>query len=261
MTGSDSVVVNVDAPTAILTLNRPDRLNALDRPAVLALRAHLSEIADDRAIRAVVLTGAGRGFCAGGDVADFDPGAAASSPPTDLRRLMEICELLHNMAKVTVAAVNGPCAGAGLGFAAACDLRIAAASAVFATAFLNVGVSGDHGTIWSVTRAVGPSHARALFLLGDRFDAHEALRHGLVHEVVADNEVRSRALEMAATVARRSPSALRAMKENLNDAVDLPLSEYLDREVTRYLEVASGPHAAEAARSYLEKRPPVFDDG
>jgi 2-(1,2-epoxy-1,2-dihydrophenyl)acetyl-CoA isomerase len=257
---SRAVVVDVVGRVATITLHRPDRLNALDRAGVVELRDRLAALAREPALRAVVLTGAGRGFCAGGDLASFGHSSDRSMSSDDVRGLMAICELLYTMPMVTIAAVNGPCAGAGLGFAVACDLRYAGESAVFATAFLKVGVSGDHGAIWSVTRAVGPARARELFLLGHRLDANSAARIGLVHEVVPDERLATHAQAVAASFARVSPSALRAMKENLNDAVGLPLGQYLDREVKRYLQVAAEPEAAEAARAFLEKREAVFGD-
>ena len=183
-----SVRVEHDGAVATVTLDRPERLNALDLDHTVALRDSLRVLASDRSVRVVVLTGAGRGFCAGGDVtAMTGEGRSGDAAPLDLRSLMEVSELLHTMPAFTVAAVNGPCAGAGLSFASACDLRYAARSAVFVTAFLRVGSSGDHGSAWVLTRAVGPVKARELLFLGDRIDAEEALRIGLVSGVVADD--------------------------------------------------------------------------
>lgn len=255
----EAVRFELDDGVAVVTLDRAERLNALDAAGMAELRDRLGRLAADDGVRAVVLTGAGRGFCAGGDVASLT-GEGESPPPgdPDVRRLMDISLLLHTMPKVTLAAVNGPCAGAGLGFAAACDLRVAASSAVFASAFLRVGQSGDHGTVWSVTRAVGPARARALFLLGERMDAEGAERIGLVHWVVPDGELLPRARQLAGRVAALSPAAVAAMKANLDDAPVLPLEPYLDRETERFLEVSRGPDAREAALAYLEKREPVF---
>ena len=143
-----SIAVEHDGAVTTVTLDRPERLNALDLEHVVALRDTLRALADDATVRVVVLTGAGRGFSAGGDVtamAGDAGGGGDDAAPLDLRSIMEISELLHTMPAITVAAVNGPCAGAGLSFACACDLRYAARSAVFVTAFLRVGSSGDHG--------------------------------------------------------------------------------------------------------------------
>ena len=183
-----SIRVEHDGAVATVTLDRPERLNALDLEHALALRDALRGLAADGSVRVVVLTGAGRGFCAGGDVTAMTGGGRSGDAASlDLRSIMEVSELLHTMPAFTVAAVNGPCAGAGLSFACACDLRYAARSAVFVTAFLRVGSSGDHGSAWVLTQAVGPAKARELLFLGDRVDADEALRIGLVSAVVDDD--------------------------------------------------------------------------
>ena len=150
-----------DGAVATVTLHRPEKLNALDLEHVLALRDELRVLARDDSVRAVVLTGAGRGFCAGGDVTSMTGDGNTSAEPVDLRAIMEVSELLHGMPAFTVAAINGPCAGAGLSFAAACDLRYAARSAVFVSAFLRVGSSGDHGSAWVLSRAVGSASTRS----------------------------------------------------------------------------------------------------
>jgi 2-(1,2-epoxy-1,2-dihydrophenyl)acetyl-CoA isomerase len=203
-------------------------------------------------VRAVVLTGAGRGFCAGGDVTSMTGGG--STEPIDLRAIMEIAELLHTMPAITVAAVNGPCAGAGLSFACACDLRYAARSAVFVSAFLRVGSSGDHGSAWVLTRAVGPAKARELLLLGDRVDADEALRIGLVSAVLDDADLAAHVDAVAARLAAMPPTAARLMKQNLNDAITFPLGAYLDAETTRFAECSGSDEAIAAAKAFLAER-------
>jgi 2-(1,2-epoxy-1,2-dihydrophenyl)acetyl-CoA isomerase len=256
----DAVVVEEDGVVVTVTLHRPERKNALDRPAVAMLHDGLAALASRPSVRVVILTGSGSAFCAGGDVGGLaTAGPSGSLDADELRRLMDVSALLHTMPAITIAAVNGACAGAGLGFAAACDLRYAARSATFVPAFLRVGVPGDHGAIWSVTRAVGPARARSLFLLGYPIGAEEALAAGLVHEVVPDDALGRRVAVVAERLAATAPSALRAMKANLNDALVLPFDRYLDVEATRFAEVCGSPDAVEAARAFLEKRPPVFD--
>jgi 2-(1,2-epoxy-1,2-dihydrophenyl)acetyl-CoA isomerase len=246
-----------DGAVATVTLHRPDKLNALDLEHVLALRDALRTLATDGDVRAVVLTGAGRGFCAGGDVTSMTGESAgsaepvSSAEPVDLRAIMEVAELLHGMPAFTVAAVNGPCAGAGLSFAAACDLRYAARSAVFVSAFLRVGSSGDHGSAWVLTRAVGPARARELLFLGERVDAEEAHRIGLVSAVLADDELRAHVDAVAARLAAMPPNASRAMKQNLDDALTLPLGAYLDAETARFAECSGSPEAVAAAKAFL----------
>jgi 2-(1,2-epoxy-1,2-dihydrophenyl)acetyl-CoA isomerase len=217
------------------------------------LRDQLRALADDPAVRAVVLTGAGRGFCAGGDVTSMT-GEGGGGEPIDLRSIMEVAELLCTMPAVTIAAVNGPCAGAGLSFAAACDLRYAARTAVFVSAFLRVGSSGDHGSAWVLTRAVGPARARELLLLGDRIDADRAAEIGLVSAVVDDRGLRAHVARVAAHVAGMPPTATRLMKQNLNDAVTLPLGAYLDAETERFGRCSGSDEAIAAAKAFLAGR-------
>jgi 2-(1,2-epoxy-1,2-dihydrophenyl)acetyl-CoA isomerase len=214
----------------------------------------LRVLASDGSVRVVVLTGAGRGFCAGGDVtAMTGEGRSGDAASLDLRSLMEVSELLHAMPAFTVAAVNGPCAGAGLSFACACDLRYAARSAVFVTAFLRVGSSGDHGSAWVLTRAVGPVKARELLFLGDRVDADEALRIGLVSAVLDDGALRGHVDAIATRLAATPPTAARLMKQNLDDALTLPLDDYLDAETARFSECNGSDEAIAAAKAFLDK--------
>ena len=222
---------------------------------MVALRDSLRDLARDATARVVVLTGAGRGFCAGGDVTAMTGGngGGARSGPFDLRSIMEVSELLHTMPAITVAAVNGPCAGAGLSFACACDLRYAARSALFVSAFLGVGSSGDHGSAWVLTQAVGPAKARELLLLGDRVGADEALRIGLVSAVVDDEELTPHVAGIAARLAGTSPTATRLMKANLDDAVTLPLGEYLDRETERFAQCSGSDESIAAAKAFLAR--------
>lgn len=235
-------------------MDRPERLNALDLDHVVVLRDALRALAIDASARVVVLTGAGRGFSAGGDVTSMTgEGGGGNGEPLDLRSIMEISELLHTMPAITVAAVNGPCAGAGLSFACACDLRYAARSALFVSAFLRVGSSGDHGSAWVLTQAVGPAKARELLLLGDRVTADEALRIGLVTAVVDDEELTPHVAGIAARLAGMPPTATRLMKANLDDAVTLPLAEYLDRETERFDECSGSDESIAAAKAFLAR--------
>ena len=258
--GDRSIAVDTSDGVATVTLQRPDRLNALTAEMAVSLGDTLRALATDDAARVVVLTGAGRGFCAGGDVGAMASAGRADAPAApvqlDLRRIMEISELLVTMAKPTIAAINGPCAGAGLSFACACDLRYAARSAVFAAAFLRVGSSGDHGSAWMLTRAVGPAKARELLFVGDRLDAAEAHRIGLVHEVVDDAALRDRVATVASGLAGAAPLALRNLKANANDALSLPLADYLDRETARFAETMRSGESRDAARAFLEQRTP-----
>lgn len=256
------VLLEVSGAVATITLNRPERLNAFS----IDLGEHFIEAVrtlegrDD--VRVVVLTGAGRGFCAGGDL-EAGLGAMVGPPPYDeqVARFSEYTAVmlaLRDLAQVTVAAINGPCAGAGLSFALACDLRVAAASAKFATAFLTAGVSGDFGGAWFATRLLGAARAAELYLLNERFDAAEAHRIGLVSKVLPDDGFRAGVEALVASLVARAPQALALGRANLRDAEVLDLPAYLARENERQVTTMTSEDAAEAAVAFLTKRPPVF---
>jgi 2-(1,2-epoxy-1,2-dihydrophenyl)acetyl-CoA isomerase len=243
--------------------NRPERLNAFDVDVIVRLVSDLEELAGDGEIRAVIVTGAGRGFCAGGDLHGL-----RDRPPTvrtddeqvaNMLGLTRASVVLHEMPKLTIAAVNGPCAGAGFSLACAADIRIAAASAVFATAFATAGQTGDYGGTWFLPRLVGAAQARELFLLGGRIDAHRAERIGLVNRVVADDDLLITARAMALQASAMAPLALAGLKANLNDADHVSLPELLENEAHRFVRNAATRDSAEAVRAFLEKRPPVFE--
>ena len=259
---SEPMVLNdVVGAVQVISLNRPDRLNAMTKGLVDELLPVLEAAAADPAIRAVVLTGVGRGFCAGGDlgeIGDLADGVDVAREEADLRRLHRSSQLLHEMAKPTIAAVNGPCAGAGLSWAAACDLRLAASSAVFRSSFVSAGLTGDFGSSWTLPRIVGAGRARELCLLNRKFDAAEALRIGLVSEVVPDELFRDRVLEVAAQLAGPAPLARAGMKANLNDGELVGFGELLDREAARQAAATASSDCVEAATAFLERREPVF---
>ena len=176
----------------------------------------------------------------------------------DLRRTMRISQLLAEMDKVTIAAINGACAGAGLAWACACDLRYASERAKFATAFRNVGLSGDYGGTWTLARVVGPAKARELYLLASRIDAREAERIGLVNKVLPDDGLMAHVSGIAADLNAAAPIALAQIKKNLNDAPRLGFSELLDLEAARTMLCAATEDHREAVRAFLEKRKPSF---
>jgi 2-(1,2-epoxy-1,2-dihydrophenyl)acetyl-CoA isomerase len=232
--------------------------------------ALLSQAASDEAVRAVILTGTGRAFCAGGDLNAIsrggigDQGGASSLPGsyersvTDLRTNMRSSQILREMPKLSIAAVNGACAGAGFSWACAADVRYAARSAVFNTAFMTAGLSGDFGGTWTLPRIVGSAKARELYLLPRKFDAAEALRIGLVSEVLPDDELLDFARDKARQAASYAPLTFAWVKENLNDADRVGFSEALDGEARRHVRSGMTEDAREAAASFLQKRPPQF---
>ncbi len=260
---SNTVLYETDGAIATVTLNRPGRLNAMNKELIVAMVETMERASSDLAIRVLILTGAGRGFCAGGDLAGFADGEfkeeqAIETKIADLRQSMRTSQRLREGSFVSIAAINGACAGAGLSWALACDLRYAAQSAKFSTAFLNAGLSGDFGGTFSLTQIVGTAKARELYLLSDRFSAADAERLGIVSEAVPDEDllahVRGKALQMADA----APVALRCIKQNLNDATKLSMSEAMDNEADRHSRCGTTEDNTEAAKAFLEKRKPSF---
>ena len=248
---------------AILTLNRPERLNAMSRPMLDALLEALPRLADDPAVGAVVLAGAGRGFCAGGDVKAMAEGQELGGDTLEekaqaLRGRMEVSRWLHELPKPTIAMVRGAAAGAGLSLAMACDLRIAGDSARFGTAFARVGYSGDFGGSFFLTQLVGTAKARELYLTADLVDAQQALALGLVNRVVPDARLEEETLALAGRIARGPRIAYRYMKRNLNAAESGTLKDLLDLEAWHHTRCGMTEDHREAARAFVEKREPVF---
>lgn len=258
------VLYDVSGGIATITLNRPDRLNAMGGQMIPEALEAIERAAGDDEARIVVLTGAGRGFCAGGDLSGGAGGGLEGPAPIEtkirgLREYMRSSQLLFEMPKVTIAAINGACAGAGLSWAAACDLRYAAASAKFTTAFINAGLSGDFGGTWLLPRIVGSARARELYLLGDRFTAEDAERMGFVNAAVPDEQLMDHVRGVASTLLKKAPIALARIKANLNDAEHVSFTEALDREADRHTRTGQTADAAEAARAFIEKRDPSFE--
>jgi 2-(1,2-epoxy-1,2-dihydrophenyl)acetyl-CoA isomerase len=245
---------------AWLTLNRPDRLNAFSPAMLDALREALQRLSGDASVGAVVITGAGRGFCAGGDVKTMPDRAQQGFEERveGLRRMHQLPMLLRTMPKVVIAMVNGPAVGAGLGLAMACDLRIAGRSARFGTGFAGVGYSGDFGGSWTLTRLVGTAKARELYFLGDIIDAEKAQAFGLVSRVVDDDGLRDETGALARRIAAGPRIAYGYMKRNLFAAETEPLAAVLEMEAVHQARTAMTEDHLEATRAFAEKRRPVF---
>ncbi len=245
---------------AWLTLNRPDRLNAFSPAMLQGLAEALQRLRRDASVGAVVITGAGRGFCAGGDVKTMPARAAEGFEERveGLRRMHQLPMLLRTMPKVVIAMVNGPAVGAGLGLAMACDLRIAGRSARFGTGFAGVGYSGDFGGSWTLTRLVGTAKARELYFLGDIIDAEQAHTLGLVSRVVEDDGLREVTKGLARRIADGPRIAYGYMKSNLFAAETEPLAAVLEMEAVHQARTAMTEDHLEASRAFAEKRRPVF---
>jgi 2-(1,2-epoxy-1,2-dihydrophenyl)acetyl-CoA isomerase len=248
---------------AVLTLNRPERLNAMSRPMLDALLEALPRLAEDPEVGAVVLTGAGRGFCAGGDVKAMAEGQELGGDTLEekaqaLRGRMEVSRWLHELPKPTIAMVRGAAAGAGLSLAMACDMRIAGDSARFGTAFARVGYSGDFGGSFFLTQLVGTAKARELYYTADLLDAQQALALGLVNRVVPDARLEEETLELAGRLARGPRISYRYVKRNMNAAEHGALKELLDLEAWHHTRCGMTEDHREATRAFVEKREPVF---
>jgi 2-(1,2-epoxy-1,2-dihydrophenyl)acetyl-CoA isomerase len=248
---------------AVLTMNRPDRLNALSGPMLDAMEAALVRLASDSAVGVVVLTGAGRGFCAGGDVKAMAEGTEAGEGSLEekaqsLRARMEVSRWLHEMPKPTIAMVRGAAAGAGLSLAMACDMRVASDGARFGTAFARVGYSGDFGGSYFLTQLVGTAKARELYYTAELVNAEQALAIGLVNRVVPDARLEDETMALAAKIAAGPRVAYRYMKRNMNAAESGTLTELLDLEAWHHTRTGATEDHREAARAFVAKREPVF---
>ena len=247
---------------AIVTLNRPERLNALNRELQDAVVDAMAEVREDDAIRAAVVVGAGRGFCSGADVRGIR--SAAEDQPQNVR-LDELgwvgrqALAVSGLDKPTVAAVNGIAAGAGMSLALACDLRVGGAQTAFRSVFIERSLSPDAGLTYFLTRIVGYSRAADLVFTSRTVQAEEALQLGLLNRVVADADVLPAAVELAEQIARWPPLALRASKRVLQHNLDCTLPEALLYEKAGLKLAALAPDdRREAIQSFAERRPPVF---
>jgi 2-(1,2-epoxy-1,2-dihydrophenyl)acetyl-CoA isomerase len=261
MDAQPELLETIEDGIATLTFNRPERLNALSTPIMEGLLHGLPRLAGDPAVKVLILTGAGRAFCAGGDVKDMAQGGeqrSAAEATARLRSRMEVSRILHELPKPTIAMINGPAAGAGLAFALACDLRIAGASARLVTAFVRVGFAGDFGGSFFLTRLVGTAKARELYFTGRPVDADEALSLGLANRVVADEDLATVTMELARSLAHGPSIALSLMKRNLNCAESSGLAELLDLEAAHQVQTGRTEDHREAAKAFVEKRAPTF---
>ncbi len=251
----------------VITLNRPHRRNALSDEMVAALGQTLADWETDASIGAVVLTGAGGGFCAGGDVKDFaargglNDGLDEVSPArvewlrTGQR---ESVVRLHAYTKPVIAAVPGAAAGAGLGLALACDLRVGTENSVFTTAFAGIGLSGDYGVTWLLSRCVGPARARRMLFFGERISGEQALTWGLLDWLVEPDDLLNWALTFATRLAAGPRFALSQMKRNLAFAELSELEESCEFEALSQVESGAHPDHQEAIEAFLAKREPRY---
>lgn len=253
---ASSVLVERDDALAIITLNRPERRNGVTVEMCTALYDAVRAVAASDA-RVVILRGAGSDFCVGADIAGGDsaPQEGGSQTLEGLGLIHHAATLLHTMPQVTIAAVDGGCAGAGMGYAAACDFRFASPEARFSTAFLNVCVSGDMGLAWSLNRIVGGARAREMLFFPEKFDGTAALSFGLVTRLFPRETLHADVLALARQLCARDPFSLRMMKANMLSAEELPFAAFIDIETARQVHCTNRPDmGARMADAYHRSR-------
>jgi enoyl-CoA hydratase/carnithine racemase len=265
-TGTDELLCVIRDRVAIITLNRPEARNAMSDNLTPALRNMIRTCGESSDVGVLLITGAGNAFCAGGNVkgmgAHRDKAKLAMSYEDKVADLQERQRLLTgaliSVRKPTIAALPGPAVGAGLALAMACDIRIAAASAFVSTGYLRVGLSGDYGIAWLLTRLVGTARARALMFTAERVDAARCERIGLVNRVVPDDQLQAEAFALAKSLAEGPTLALRYMKDNLDEALLFDYATARDHEAERLVRLQSTADHKEAVQAFIDKRKPVF---
>jgi 2-(1,2-epoxy-1,2-dihydrophenyl)acetyl-CoA isomerase len=258
----EQLIVDLDGAVATLRLNNPDKLNALSREMTEELIEELTRLRDDSSVRAIVITGEGRGFSAGADLSALEKPYLAGERPKPSAFLKEgynrLIPLLAQAPKPVVAAINGVAAGAGISLALACDFRIAAENAAFAMAFVRIGLIPDSGATYLLPRAVGMSEALRLALSGEKIDAGTAGSIGLVHRVVPANQLRVEAHALATYLAGLPTQAIALTKRIFMESSGLSLAEAMDREAEAQDRAAATEDHLEGVLAFLQKRSPSF---
>jgi len=251
----------IENGVARLVMNRPDKLNSLNNELATALNQTFERIGKNDAVRVVVLTGAGRAFCAGGDLAAIGKGREAR----DSKQLEPILRMgmgamlrMRMIPQPVIAAVNGAAAGAGMNVALAADIRIAAEEAIFGQTFAKIGLFPDYGGTYFLPQLVGPSKAAEMFYTGDMIDAQTALQLGLVNRVVPGAQLEAEVKKFAAKLAAGPPIAMRAVKQTLFGSEKDALGKALEAEVQHQMRCFASDDCLEGVRAFFEKRPPAF---
>lgn len=269
-TGTDHLLVDVTDGIATITLNRPERRNAISVEMIEALGRVVPQLDEDPEVGCLVITGAGRAFCAGGDVIDFDErgGEGGGSDQIDPEAVAEQVRhqemtigALYRARTPVIASLPGAAAGAGLGLALAADLRVGTERSLVVTAFVNVALSGDFGVAWLLERLVGPAKARELLFLSPRVDGRAAADLGLIDRLCAEGELEETTHALARQLADGPRHAMRLIKENLLDAPHQTLSESMAGEVPRHKSCGITSDHVAAVRAFATKQKPVFNQG
>ena len=265
-TGTNELLAHIEQGVAVLTLNRPEVRNALSDTLSPALRQMIARLSADARVRAVVLTGAGNAFCAGGDVKGMAGRTRREDAPRTpeeaiselTRRQQTLTGALYAMPQPTIAALPGPAAGAGFAIALACDLRIMADTAFVTTGYTRVALSGDYGASFFLTQLIGTARTRELFFTGKRLDAQTCEGLGIVNRVVTGDRLQAETMELARKLAEGPTVAYRYMKRNLDRAMRTDLDTCLAAEAEGVVATAGTDDHQEAVRAFIEKRPPRF---
>ena len=263
-TGTNELLCEIRDRVALITLNRPEARNALSDHLTPALRRTIKQCGDDPGVGALLITGAGTAFCAGGDVKGMGGNSNKTETPfeervTDLRtKQRTLTGALVAVRKPTIAALPGPAAGAGMALALACDIRIAGESAIMSTGYARIGLTGDYGIAWMLTRLVGASRRRELMFLSERIDARRCETLGLVNRVVPDAELREAAVSLARSLAEGPSIALARIKDNLDHALKSDFLDSMDQEAENMVRSSRTGDHKEAVRAFIAKRKPAF---
>ncbi|BBB95955.1 enoyl-CoA hydratase/carnithine racemase [Bradyrhizobium japonicum] len=265
-TGTDELLCVIRDRVAVITLNRPDARNSLSDTLTPALRTMIRTCGENPEVGVLLVTGAGKAFCAGGNVKGM--GAHRDKKKLEMSYEDKVADLqerqrlltgaLASVRKPTIAALPGPAVGAGLAIAMACDIRIAAQSAFISTGYLRVALSGDYGMAWLLTRLVGTSRARELMFTSEKVDAARCEQIGLVNRVVPDETLQDEAFALAKSIAEGPTLALRYMKDNLDEALQFDFATARDHEAERLIRLTTTADHKEAVQAFIEKRKPVF---
>lgn len=263
--GMDTRIASSDSPTTIsweqadgvgiLRFDRPDQFNGITNTMARELYELLRSVASDSSVAVLILTGNGKAFCPGADLRHYTSGGSDAKMRPEY---FQVPVLLHEMPQVSIAAINGACAGAGLGYALACDLRYASATARLNTAFLDVGVAGDMGVPWTLPRIVGAGRARELSLFPRKIEATEALSLGIVNAVFEHDRLLPEVQARAVRLVDSAPLARRALKEHYMQAERMTFADFIALETERHTAIAASADCGEAFRAFVEKRRPTF---
>ena len=265
-TGTDHLLARIENNVGYIIMNRPDARNAMSDEMNEAMQKQLAEFELDNEVRCIVLTGAGKGFCAGGDVKGMssrnEGGRGEDTIDKAIHRQRDhqrgTSGKLFKMPKPTLASLSGAAAGAGLSYALSCDLRIMSAEAFMTTAFAKVGFSGDYGGTYFMTQLIGSAKAKELYFLSDRVSAEEALNLGLTNFVVQPEELEERTKDLAEKLASGPSVAYRYMKENLNRAMNGEIDDCLDLEASHHVHCGETQDHKNAVQAFIEKKKPEF---